>query len=60
MLKINLDTCAGCGLCVSGCPQDAIEWENNTPRIDRDKCVLCMKCVDICPLNAFENVENEG
>ena len=36
---VNLDRCIGCGVCASGCPEDAIALETRTdievPPVDR-------------------------
>lgn len=48
----NLDKCVGCGLCVSGCRQNAIEVVDKKIVYDKDKCVNCGGCVRECNLGA--------
>lgn len=43
--------CQQCGICASGCPVGAIEWENSSI-INKDKCTLCCACIKKCPHNA--------
>ncbi len=55
MLKINLDTCTGCGLCVRACPYAAIEVTTKKAVV-LDNCTLCGSCVKVCPVKALEIV----
>lgn len=45
---LNKDRCMGCGLCVSACPQRAIEVYSGKSRTKRDLCDGCGKCVEAC------------
>lgn len=42
--------CAGCGLCVEGCPEDALSLEHpeTIPIVDPEKCIGCGECEAIC------------
>jgi uncharacterized Fe-S center protein len=42
--------CAGCGLCVEGCPEDAlhIETSETIPIVDPEACIGCGECEAIC------------
>jgi electron transfer flavoprotein alpha subunit len=55
MLKINLDTCTGCGLCVRACPYAAIEITAKKAVV-LDNCTLCGACVKVCPVKSLEIV----
>lgn len=47
--------CIGYGDCVTSCPFDAIEInENGLPEVDDFKCTGCGNCVDACPRNIVE------
>ena len=55
-MKIDLDKCSGCKLCVNICTVSAISMgEKNKASIDRDTCVECGVCkrVEICPKEAI-------
>ena len=45
--------CDGCGICVEGCPTEALWLEDNKPRRDLDKCGGCSTCLFNCPCHAF-------
>lgn len=55
MLKVNLDTCTGCTLCVKACPYAAIEVVNKKAVV-LDNCTLCSACIKVCPVDALEIV----
>lgn len=55
MLKLFdiIDTCTGCGACVSSCPKQALTLTYDKegfyyPYIDKDKCVNCKICEKSC------------
>ena len=49
----NINSCSGCGLCISICPTKAIKVKYSKgflrPKIDNKKCVSCGKCINNCP-----------
>jgi len=64
-IRVDLDKCSGCGLCVSSCPFDVItirsRQEDNKPHprfkkyaVIEEGCTLCGACVSACPLDAIE------
>lgn len=53
MIKIDKNTCSGCGACVNVCPQRCIFMEKDKmgflyPRTDTTKCVNCGLCENVC------------
>lgn len=53
-IKVILNKCTGCKLCVRACPFGAIEIIEKKAVIDLAKCNLCGACVDACK---FESIE---
>ena len=48
---INQDKCIGCAACVTICPVDVFDYENEKPVDTRHSaCVYCELCVDVCPV----------
>ncbi len=47
-IKVDLEKCIGCSLCVKACAQDAIEIVEKKAVIDEAKCNLCAACVEAC------------
>lgn len=51
-LKIDKDTCVGCGSCVEVCPQGALYMKDDKAEVN-EKCNLCGACISTCPVNAL-------
>ena len=46
--------CIGCGTCVSVCPGDVLEMENDRPLVRYpDECIHCAACMLDCPSSAI-------
>ena len=46
--------CIGCGICVSVCPGDVLEMENDRPLVRYpDECIHCAACMLDCPSSAI-------
>lgn len=52
-IKVILEKCTGCKLCVRACPFGAIEVVNKKAVIDLAKCNLCGACADSCKFEAI-------
>lgn len=55
-VKINVERCKECGLCVNNCPKKAISFSEHINSfgyhpvmIDDDKCIGCGICYTTCP-----------
>ena len=52
-IKIVIEKCTGCKLCIKACPFSAIRMVEKKAVIDLNKCTLCGACVDACKLEAI-------
>lgn len=53
-MKIDKETCVGCGACVGACPVNAISFDGDgKAEINLDICIQCGTCVGTCPVNAI-------
>ena len=52
-LKIDEETCIGCGDCVERCPMGALEVEEEVARVERGRCIGCGLCNSACPSEAL-------
>ena len=57
-LRIDHDSCIGCGLCTGACPSGALYLEDGKANVN-DNCVLCGLCRDSCPMGAI-SIEKEA
>jgi len=49
-LRIDPESCIGCGACVKVCPTEAISGEKKEPHvIDTEACIRCKMCISRCP-----------
>ena len=57
-IKVLIDKCTGCGLCIAACPFQCVSLVEDKAVIS-DECRLCGICVDVCPEQAIEVKEAE-
>ncbi|MHA1580818.1 MAG: FAD-binding protein [Candidatus Freyarchaeota archaeon] len=52
MIRVIIDTCTGCGVCVKTCPFGAVEIVDEKAQITA-ACTLCGACEKACPVGAI-------
>jgi electron transfer flavoprotein alpha subunit len=52
-IKIIIEKCTGCRLCINACPFDAINMVDKKAVVDLNKCTLCGACKDACKFEAI-------
>ena len=58
-IKVILQKCTGCKLCIKACPFSAITVKDKKAIIDYDKCTLCGACKEVCKFEAIEVLQTE-
>lgn len=59
MITIEAEKCAGCGGCVSICPESALALEAGKAVVDAARCTGCGECITACPNEAIWEGEGE-
>jgi len=52
-IKVNADTCVGCGACIGTCPVEVLEMKDGKAVYKGDGCIECGACVSSCPVEAL-------
>ncbi len=61
IIKIDADKCNGCGACIPGCPEGAIQLIDGKARLISDLfCDGLGACLGTCPLGAIDIEEREA
>ncbi len=51
---INYLRCTKCGLCISGCPENALQMTPKGPVLRKPSlCTYCTDCEHLCPTGAI-------
>jgi Fe-S-cluster-containing hydrogenase component 2 len=59
MLKVDLEKCTGCGICLDACSVEAISLLAGNAIIDYEICNACSECVRACPIGAIISIEEQ-
>lgn len=51
MVPKATQACVACGVCVAGCPVQAIS-AHDPKSVDKKACISCMRCVAVCAQGA--------
>jgi len=51
--QVEVDLCAGCGVCETRCQMEAIQLEDGVCVIQTERCIGCGLCVTTCTTNAL-------
>lgn len=57
-IRILIDKCIGCKVCIGGCPFGAIKVEDKKASI-LESCTLCGACVSSCKFNAIDLTKDQ-
>ncbi|HQB97425.1 MAG: 4Fe-4S binding protein [Candidatus Cloacimonadaceae bacterium] len=52
-VKIDKETCIGCGACVDVCPVTALSMVDGKADCDEGTCIDCGACIATCPVAAI-------
>ena len=53
MMRVNFETCTGCGSCMRDCPVSAVKVKKKRAIINTEKCTSCKACLRSCTEGAM-------
>lgn len=60
-LKLDIEKCVGCGLCVTVCPHNVFAIQNKKAVIvNKDNCIECGGCMNNCENKAITVSQGVG
>ncbi|MPM25345.1 Ferredoxin-3 [bioreactor metagenome] len=60
-LKLDIEKCVGCGLCVTVCPHNVFGIQNKKAVIvNKDNCIECGGCMNNCEPKAITVSQGVG
>jgi len=59
-IKIDVNSCTGCGTCVDSCPVGVYSLEDGKAKVtgDLSECVVCRVCENSCPTSSITVIED--
>jgi len=52
-VRVNSETCVGCGKCFKVCIYNGLKMKNNKAMINQENCMGCGRCERVCPNGAI-------
>jgi Fe-S-cluster-containing hydrogenase component 2 len=53
MYQVDKALCTGCGTCLTVCPVEAIDLQDDRAHVNGAACTGCGACADVCPQGAM-------
>ena len=56
IVKVDEETCTGCGDCIERCQVEALSLEGEVISVNENMCFGCANCVSVCPTESLSMV----